>query len=286
MNKAILLLIPVAVVAVAAATILLAPQPYRAILMALPAVEGVSDECIYNNVIDVIEAYVNGTIFTSEEYISLSCSSATSNYTVELYLSLNPVDENRIGRMLNESEPALYVLDRPLYYVSGNRLLAKQHSTLYLYSFYGFSEQNKQVVINDSFNSRNYYDLNEMFLFLNRIPDSTLVIDSSLYQKQVFFSDELKTALKGWYIGTTRLASQQGFVVLRQPGGMEKKCYDWDNETTIFGIFYKCYGNGTCGPKYLTMSDAEAYAMDANDMSFTCSSVEDAFTDEIMKNIR
>ena len=48
--------------------------PLRAIYLRIPAVSGVNESCVYNNVVDVIEVNFDGNFFTAEELIGLSCS--------------------------------------------------------------------------------------------------------------------------------------------------------------------------------------------------------------------
>jgi hypothetical protein len=170
--------------------------------------------------------------------------------------------------------------------LSDGRFLYKEESTLFFFDFRGFSESEELAVLTDSINERNRYDFTEAFLLLNRIPEQSSILDSSIYQRQVYISNELTTVLKGWYVGTSRLASQQAFIFLRKPADIEARCWNYNSESTPHGDLYLCYANDSCGPKYLVLSDAIAYAQDTDDMNFTCSSVEDAFTTDILRNVR
>lgn len=258
----------------------------RAILLKLPEVPGSDRGCIYNNVVDVVESTIEGILFTADELISLSCFDS-KNYTIEIYNSVNPVDERDIDNLFSSIEPDYNISENPVYLLSDSRFFYKQESILVFLSFAGFSTSEALEVVSDSINERNSYDLTYTFELLDRIPEESSILDSSIYQRQVYVSNELTTVLKGWYVGTTRLASQQAFIFLRKPRDIETRCYHYNNESTPYGDLFLCYANDSCGPKYLVLSDDSiAYAQDANDMDFTCSSVEDAFTTDILRNVR
>lgn len=277
----------VLIVSFAIFQILMSTTPVRAIYMKIPQVAGINDSCVYNNIVDVVEATFDGNFFTAEELIGLSCSdSGARQYSIGMYLNINPSDEVGIDAWLELQNPYYNISGYPVYILSDGRYLYKHESTLLFFGFQGISDSEKLRIVTDSINEVNPYTFTQAFALLDRIPDQSSILDSSVYQNQVYLSDDLTTVLKGWYVGTSRLASQQAFIFLRIPGDIETRCWEYENETTPYGDLYLCSANDTCGPKYLFLSDAMAYAQDFDDMSFVCSSIEDAFTTDILMNVK
>ncbi len=278
-------------VGIAVYEILATTTPTRAVYLALPAVEGVDDNCVFTDITDLVQSgvLVNDTLhpFSAYELVSLTCSEDNMEYSVMIYLDVSPYERRDIENAL--PQPVTVISNRSVYLISANNYFVPIASEFYFYSF--SNVEDPYLVINDSLNLRNSYSLDEEFSMLARIPDRIGYLDPTLkYVKAEFGTSRSVTnrsVTKEWYVGTTTDASTIAYIILKEPKdpdrilGCTNENSTYANVTTPAGILYTCnYGN-MCGPKYLIMENSFAYTH----MQMVCESVEDVFTTAVLERV-
>ncbi|MCK4715058.1 MAG: hypothetical protein KAT35_05750, partial [Candidatus Aenigmarchaeota archaeon] len=177
-------------VGIAIYEILATTTPTRAVYLALPAVEGVDDNCVFTDITDLVQSgvLINDTsyYFSAYELVSFTCSKNNTEYSVMIYLDVSPYEKRNISDAL--PQPVTVISNRSVYLISANNYFVPIASEFYFYSF--SNVEDPYLVINDSLNLRNSYSLDEEFSMLARVPDRIEYLDSTLRQiKSEFWND-------------------------------------------------------------------------------------------------